>query len=95
MTLQGITNTSTVYRTNNKIGILSIVAKASAAIGNAEVAIASSLNPVPTALSYGMAYFDGVGKTTYAYASTNGKVTVLCPGIAAGSTVRINVVFPI
>lgn len=95
VTLQGLTNISTVYRINNKIGILSIVGKASAAIGNAEVDLASGISPAPAALAYGYAYFDGVGKATYAYANTNGKVTVLCPGIASGSTVRFSVTFPV
>lgn len=94
-TPRGLTGTTVSYRVNNKIGILSIVGKASNAIGNAEVDLASGLSPVPAALSYGFAYFDGVGKATYAYANTNGKVTALCPGIAAGSTVRFGVIFPI
>ena len=95
VTLQGLTNVSTVYRINNKIGILTIVGKASAAIGNAEVDLASRISPAPASMSYGHAYFDGVGKSTYAYVNTNGKATVLCPGIAAGSTVRFSVVFPV
>ena len=91
----GLTGATVSYRINNKIGVLSIVGKASAAIGNAEVDLASGISPAPAAMSYGHAYFDGVGKSMYAYANTNGKVTVLCPGIAAGSTVRFSVVFPV
>ena len=90
-----MTGATISFKINNKIGTLTIVGKASAAIGNAEVDLASELSPAPAALSYGQAYFDGVGKATYAYASTNGKVTVLCPGIVAGSTIRFSVTFPI
>ena len=91
----GLTGATISYRINNKIGILSIVGNASAAIGNAEVDLASGISPAPAALAYGYAYFDGVGKATYAYANTNGKVRVLCPGIASGSTVRFSVTFPV
>ena len=92
VSLSGITSITSLCRYNNKIGMVSVVARANAAIANAEVII-GSVNPAPIVLAYGYAYFDGVGKGTYAYISNDGSIHIMSPGITSGSTIRFSVTY--